>query len=149
MYQRILAALDGSELSERVLPHVEAFAEKFGATIVLLRANPILNASEVAASPRQDPTLVHRLEQQAAEENLTRVAAALRAKGYRVEVELPIGKPAEQIIERAEATGVDLIALTTHGRGGLGRLVFGSVANEVIQKAPCPVLVVRMQHTNP
>jgi nucleotide-binding universal stress UspA family protein len=149
MYQRILAALDGSDLSERVLPHVEALGDKFGATIVLLRANPILSASEVAASPPQDPTLVHRLEQEAAEKHLNGVADRLRAKGLRVEVELPIGKPAEQIIERARATGVDLIAMTTHGRGGLGRLVFGSVANEVLQRASCPVLAVRAGEHQP
>ncbi len=147
MYERILAALDGSELSERVLPYVEALAEKFGSTIVLLRANPVLSASAVAASPPQDPTMVHRAEEQAAESYLSAVAAQLRAKGHRVEVELPIGKPAEQIIERARATGVDLIAMTTHGRGGLGRLVFGSVANEVLQQAPCPVLTVRVAHS--
>jgi nucleotide-binding universal stress UspA family protein len=75
------------------------------------------------------------------------VADRLRAKGYRVEVDLPVGAPAEQILARARATGVDLIAMTTHGRGGLGRLVFGSVAAEVLQKATCPVFIVRIENT--
>ncbi len=144
MYQRIMAALDGSELSERILPHVEALAEKFAATIVLLRANPTLSASAVAASPPQDPTQVYRAEHQAAESYMSALADRLRASGHRVEVEMPTGSPAEQIVEQARATGVDLIAMTTHGRGGLGRLVFGSVALEVLQKAPCPVLLVRI-----
>jgi nucleotide-binding universal stress UspA family protein len=144
MYQRILAALDGSELSEKVLPHVEALATRFNATVVLLRATPILSSSSVAASPPQDPTQVHRAEQQATESYLARIADRMRATGLRVEAESPVGTPAMEIVTRARATGVDLIAMTTHGRGGLKQLVFGSVANEVLQKAPCPVLLVRM-----
>jgi nucleotide-binding universal stress UspA family protein len=144
MFGRILAALDGSGLAEQVLPHIEALAEKFDATVVLLLATSRLDSASVAASPPQDPTQVQRAEQHADENYLTMVADRLRAKGYRVEVDLPVGAPAEQIIERARATGVDLIAMTTHGRGGLGRLVFGSVATEVLQKATCPVFVVRI-----
>jgi nucleotide-binding universal stress UspA family protein len=143
MYQRILAALDGSDLSEEVLPHVEALAKKFGSTVLLLRVHPLLSAGAVAAAPPQDPTQVHRAELQAAESYLTAVAERLRARGCQVETELRTGSPAEEIIARAQATGADLIAMTTHGRGGLGRLVFGSVTSAVLPKAPCPMLVVR------
>lgn len=143
MYERILVALDGSELSERVLPHVEALAEKFGSTLVLIRVNAPSSSPSAAASPPQDPALVHRLEQQAAASHLARVADELGAKGFTVEVEMPVGRPARQITDYARTPGVDLIAMTTHSRSGLGRLVLGSVAAEVLQHAPCPVLLVR------
>jgi len=143
MYEQILVALDGSKIAEQVLPHVEALAEKFGSTLLLLRATPLLSSASVAASSPQDPTSVHDAEQQAAESYLSAVVEQLRAKGHTVRPELARGAPAEQIVEHARATGADLIAMTTHGRSGLGRLVFGSVAGEVLPNAPCPVLLVR------
>jgi nucleotide-binding universal stress UspA family protein len=143
MYQRIVVALDGSALAEHVLPHAEAFAQRFGATLVLVRVNPRLSTSSAAASPPQDPTLVHRLEGQAADEYLARIAEQLRANGSTVEMQLPTGHPAEEIVAYARSAGADLIAMTTHGRSGLARLVFGSVATEVLQQAPCPVLLIR------
>jgi nucleotide-binding universal stress UspA family protein len=144
MYDRILVPLDGSRLSELVLPHVEALAEKFGSSIVLIRVNAPLSASSAAASPPQDPTLVHRLEQQAAEGQLKGVADGLQAKGYTVHLEMPTGSAAHEILETARASEVRLIAMTTHGFGGLGRLLFGSVADEVLRHAPCPILLVRV-----
>src|SRR2546425_719971 len=57
----------------------------------------------------------------------------------------PEGAAREVIVERASALGVGLILMTTHGRGGLGRLVFGSTADSVLRHAPCPVLLVRIQ----
>jgi nucleotide-binding universal stress UspA family protein len=143
MYERILVALDGSELADQVLPHVQALAEAFGSNIVLMWVNAPLTSSSVAASPPQDPTLVHRLEQQAPAGHLTRIADELGAKGYAVAVEQPTGDPAREIIHYARSTGVDLIAMTTHGRGGLQRLVMGSIAAEVVRDCPCPVLLVR------
>jgi nucleotide-binding universal stress UspA family protein len=102
----------------------------------------------VAASPAQDPTQVQRLEQQAAESYLTAAAERLRARGRTVSIAQPQGRPAQQIVDYARREGVGLIALTTRGRGMLDRLVFGSVAQEVLQKAPCPVLLVRIGQEN-
>ncbi len=146
MYERILVALDGSEISEEVLPHAEALAEKFGSTLLVTRVNPSLNTSSAAASPPEDPTLVHRLEQEAAHAHLERIAEQLRGKGCKVEVEMPSGRPAEAIVDLAEARRVDLIAMTTHGRG-LGRLLFGSVSTEVLRRARCPMLLVRVDES--
>jgi nucleotide-binding universal stress UspA family protein len=147
MYERILVPLDGSALSELVLPHVEALAEKFGSAIVLIRVNAPLSTASAAASPPQDPTLVQRLEQQAAGSQLNSVAERLRAKGYPVQEGMPTGQAAHEILESARAAVVDLIAMTTHGTGGLGRLLFGSVADEVLRHAPCPVLLVRVDES--
>ena len=143
MFERILVALDGSELSEQVIPHVEALAAQFGSTVILLRVHPPLSSAAVAASPPQDPTLVHRLEQQAPEGQLVRIADEFGAKGLPVVVEQLTGEPARVITTYADTNGVDLIAMTTHGRSGLQRVVMGSVAAAVVHAAPCAVLLVR------
>ena len=156
MYSKILVPLDGSAFAEQVIPQVEPLAAKFGSVLVLLQvttpldvlmtqSNPTLLAPAVAVS---DPQPLLDAEQTAAEEYLSSVAARLRAKGYSVSYEHPAGHAATLIGERAQQLDADLIAMTTHGRGGLGRLVFGSVADAVLRHAPCPILLVRV-HDEP
>ena len=151
MYDRIIVALDGSALAEQVLPYVQALAEKFGSTLILVRA--ILPTEKAAtlvepslAGVPLDPTLVAEMieaEEHDALTYLEHVGNALRQRGIRVEGEHPHGLPADAIVDAAHRTNADLVALTTHGRGGLGKLIFGSVADGVLRRAPCPVLLVR------
>jgi nucleotide-binding universal stress UspA family protein len=143
MYERILVALDGSALAETVLPHAEALAGKFGSTIVLLQVTPILQSATVAASPPDDPTLVHRIEHQTVAAYLAEVENRLRGHGCTVEVRQKEGDAAEQILSQAAESSVGMIAMATHGRSGLQRVLLGSVADEVVKKAACPVLLVR------
>jgi nucleotide-binding universal stress UspA family protein len=151
MYERILVPLDGSALAEQVLPHVEALAEQFRSTVFLLRAltppGVIIAGSVAGAQPLAagvvDPTPIVEAERQEAATYLQAVAARLRQEGLAVEYERPEGPADEIIAERARSLGADLIAMTTHGRGGLPRLVFGSVADAVLRNAPCPTLLVR------
>lgn len=155
MYHRILVALDGSALAERVLPHAEALCEKFGATLVLLRATTPptdLVAAEAAigaipVSPAvTDPAELTATDQRDAASYLRAAAERVRS-GVAVELDQPEGPTAEAIVTRARDLGADLIAMTTHGRGGLRRAVFGSVADEVLRHAPCPVLLVRVDRS--
>ena len=74
---------------------------------------------------------------------LAGIARRLRSGGVAVAVEQIEGGPVEAIVEAARTHGADLIAMTTHGRGGLGRLIFGSHAEAIIHRTPCPVLLVR------
>jgi nucleotide-binding universal stress UspA family protein len=151
MYERIVVALDGSALAEQVLPHVSALAEKFGSTVVLVRA--IMPLAQVAALVEPsiggvplDPSLIEdtiESEEQEAATYLEHVANSLRAKGITVQTEHPEGSAVEVIVECARRLPADLIAMTTHGRSGLSRLVFGSVADGVLRTAPCPLLLVR------
>jgi len=143
MYERILVALDGSELAEAALPHAEALAGKFGSTIVLLQVGPILQSATVAASPPDDPTLVHRIEHDTVADYLGEVENRLRERGCRVEVRQKEGDASEQILSQAAESSVGLIAMATHGRSGLQRVLLGSVAGDVVNKAVCPVLLVR------
>jgi nucleotide-binding universal stress UspA family protein len=152
MYQRILVALDGSALAERVLPYVEALAREFASELLLLRATPTAGAVVAAISagvdpetePAVDPTPILEAEHQEADAYLQAVAERLEKGGFAVSREQPEAPAAEAILECSRSQAADLIAMTTHGRGGLGRLVFGSVADEVLRAAPCPVLLVRV-----
>lgn len=159
-YSRILVPLDGSELAERILPHVEKLARKFGATVILLQVTAsaemaLTDATSAAgivpgvgtipvAVPTLDPFSRAEAERREASEYLEGVARRLRVQGLNVEWECQTGPAAAVIVQRARQLGVELMALTTHGRGGLGRLVFGSVADTVLRTAPCPVLLVRV-----
>ena len=151
MYDRILVALDGSQLAEQILPHVEALAGKLGSTVILLRAStpPATLVAQSTAGLDSvgpgivDPTPLVEAEREEARAYLRSVADRLRGRGLAVEVEQPEGAAAEVIRERSAALGARLIAMTTHGRGGLGRLVFGSVADEVLRHAAGPILLVR------
>ena len=78
-----------------------------------------------------------------AEEYLAPIAVELRNKGVRVESRVRRGNAVDQIVAAARETGADLIAMSTHGRGGLGRLIFGSVAQAVLRQAEVPVFLMR------
>lgn len=154
MYERIIVALDGSPAAERVLEHAEALATAFGSHITLLHAT--LSAEMVLAqastgdtaggqvAPAIDPDPVLEADHQTAAAYVSGVEARLRQQGLTVDVEMPEGPAETVIVERARALGAQLILMTTHGRGGLGRVVFGSTADSVIRHAPCAVLLVRI-----
>src|SRR5947199_5865052 len=110
MYNRILVALDGSALAEQILPHAELLGQKFGATLVLLRATTPpgeIIAAEAAAgaipvSPAVvDPTELTEAEQREAATYLRAVAERLRAAGLTAHVDEPEGRTAEAILARA------------------------------------------------
>lgn len=153
MYEHLLVPLDGSPAAERVLEHAEAIAAAFGSTVTLLRATVsaemvILETSAgegVAGDvgPALDPDPIVEADEVSATEYLEAVAARLRQRKLTVNVEHIEGSASDVIVERAAALGVSLILMTTHGRGGLGRLVFGSVADAVLRHASSPVLLVR------
>lgn len=140
---RILIPLDGSPLAEKALEIAEPLALAAGMEVLLLRVVPpippliegariIMTADEVAA-----------LERREAEAYLAGIATGLRGRGLRVRPLVRVGDPARAILATAEAEGATLIAMATHGRGGLGRLLFGSVTAQVMRASPVPVLTVR------
>jgi len=137
MFERIVVGLDGSALAEQVLPHVEGLAERYGSKIVLVRA---VSHSAIRSRGRGDEELTD------ATAYLESAAERLRGRGLSVEHNARQDDAADALV--ATATAGDLIALTTHGRTGLRRAVYGSVAQDVLQRAPCPVLVVRASETD-
>ena len=151
MYERILVALDGTEVAERVLPHVEALARAFGSTLILLEATTPperlmaeLGGGMDVAPTFIDPTQILDDEEAAVGEYLTTVAGRLRAAGLTVRTDEQPGSPAHEIVQRANDLKADLIAMTSHGRSGFGRLIFGNVGESVLRHATCPLLLVHV-----
>jgi len=138
---KILVPLDGSELSEAVIPVVERLAGPFDFAIELLRAiEPIpAYAGTELTTGRVDEIL--RMQEEDADAYLAKVGSALEAKGCRVKSVVALGAAVDAIVRTARERGAGLIAMSTHGRSGIGRLLLGSVAERVLRAAPVPVLL--------
>jgi nucleotide-binding universal stress UspA family protein len=151
-YRHIIVALDGSEEAEGALPTVEALARQFGSRVTVLRAVMPIEAalaaeSSLAAAERGRGIAATAPAPSDVRKNavayLVSVRQRLEASGIEVTTEHPEGRYAEAIVSRAAHHGADLIVMTTHGYGGIKRAVIGSVADEVVRTAPCPVLLIR------
>jgi nucleotide-binding universal stress UspA family protein len=142
MYKRALIPLDGSMIAEAIVPFILEIAGPLDMEVALLRV--------VVPSP---PVVVegstHAIIEDAeklrddAQDYLASVAATLRARGVRVTTHVRCGEAVGEILAGAHEIGADLIAMTTHGRGGLGRLLFGSIAESVLRQAEIPVFLMR------
>lgn len=142
MYKRALVALDGSPVAESIIPFILDIAGPLDMEVVLLRVllplQPVV-VEGAAYVPIEDPA-AERID---AQEYLAPVAIELRNKGVHVTTEVRSGDPGREILAAARDAGADLIAMSTHGRGGLGRLLFGSVAEAVLRETKIPVLLMR------
>lgn len=141
MYKRVLVPLDGSELSEAIVPLLLEIAGPLDMAVALLRVLEPLTLLATDGVPVAVDDLDARRRH--AEAYLTPIAVALRARGIEVSLHVRIGRPDEQILAAARDIGADLVAMSTHGRGGLGRLLFGSVAEQVLRHADVPVILMR------
>ncbi len=155
----ILVPLDGSELAESVLPHVEAVAKQRGAELVdviLLRVcePPIISSDYPETIMRL--SWEEHVEQQmawckgASEKYLAGVEKRLKDVGLKVRSEVlvgkpPIGNPADEIIDYANRNPFNLIVMATHGRSGISRWAYGSVAAKVLLGVSSPLFLVRPQ----
>lgn len=146
MYNRILVPLDGSEVAEQVLPPVIELARCTGAEIVLLRVTDLRVYEYLMPAP-EFGARVNEQARDEARQYLSRVSAELRALGLKVRTQMVHESTVvySTILNTAKELGVDLIAMSTHGRSGLARMVLGSVADDVIRHAELPVFLVRPQ----
>jgi nucleotide-binding universal stress UspA family protein len=137
--ETILVPLDGSDLAEAALETaISIMTEKPATTLLLLRA------AEAVASPAFDAMVDKAYAVRQAQSYLNGVAAGLRECGIdRVRTAVWYGPAAPTIVEAAEVEKVDLIIMTNHGRGGAGRLIFGSVADSVLHGTRTRILMVR------
>ena len=132
LYRKLLVPLDGSRLAEVVLPHVEVLAQCAAAEVVLLRVLPATGGLPDTA----------REEEATARVYLGRVVEWLKGKGIDARFTIRHGESAPEILDYAEVNDVDLIAMSAHGRSGLGRWVFGSIAEKVLRGTRLPILLV-------
>ena len=142
--QRLLVPLDGSPLAEEALGPAAELARLLDGTIELFR---VLVTPPVAAEPLLAPPVLtaaaRRVREDEANEYLARIAARLRADGLRVNATVGwSGAPADAILEACRR-GAGMVVMATHGRTGLGRLLFGTVAFEIVRRGTLPVLMVR------
>ncbi len=146
MYQKILVPLDGSELAECVLSHVEAMAGgcKVKDVVLVRVVEPFRqpSGSDYAFRPEE----VARIDAQSmagADQYLKQVKAKMKLSGFTVATEILRGSPASELADYSAKDGVDLIVIATHGRSGVSRWVWGSVADRILRSACVPVLMVR------
>lgn len=137
--EHILVPIDFSENSQLAIDSAVALREKFSAQITLLHAVEPFFGYGMEISPAAD---VEAIRERAAERRLQELAAAIPAT-HPVKTVCLTGKPWPVICDWAAGNKVDLIVMPTHGYSGLKHLWLGSVAERVVQKAPCPVLTVR------
>jgi len=142
MYKRAIVPLDGSPVAETILPFILEIAGPLDMEVILLRVVQPVPPVVIEGSRH---VVVEDVEarQTDAQEYLASLAVELRNRGARVETSVRRGDPPDEIIAGARAAGADLIAMSTHGRSGLGRLVFGSVAEAVLRQAGIPVFLLR------
>jgi nucleotide-binding universal stress UspA family protein len=155
MYQRILVPLDGSAFAEQALRHAQQVAQPSQSEIHLLSVAPLLEDQSLAVVDLY-PVYVYRdyLVDQTQETQrirtelevyLEQVAARVHAAGFKTLVSIRFGQPADEILAYAQEHGCDLIVMSTHGRSGVGRWVYGSVADKVLRGSKIPILLVRVQ----
>lgn len=145
-FERVLVPLDGSEVAEQVLPCLARLSRR-NAEVTLLRA--VASASQLAASAGAAPVPAMMDLAQISEDGrreaqtyLDGVAAQLRKQGLQSRLIVARGEAAEAIARAADESAVDVIAMTTHGRGGIERALFGSVADAVVRGSTRPVFLV-------
>jgi nucleotide-binding universal stress UspA family protein len=141
----IVVPLDGSALAEKVLPHVSDMATKLDLEIVLLRvyALPLIYRDSQHYYPPYPDQLIENLKEEA-EKYLDQKAAQLKKNGLgQVSCASLEGDSAEQIIDFARKMPGSFIAMSTHGRSGIARLILGSITGRVVRHSSEPVLVIR------
>lgn len=155
MYTRILVPLDGSRFAEQALPHALNIAAAGPVEIYLLSVAPLLDdqaSSVVEMYPvyvYRDYAMDHTSETEriklGLQDYLDQVKRGINAAGHQVVSAIRLGQPAEEIITYAGENDCELIVMSTHGRSGIGRWVYGSVADKVLRGSTTPVLLVRVQ----
>lgn len=161
-YQKILVPLDGSELAAQALPHAEEIARGLGAKLILYQvvAMPPGFMAAPTGTTAGGPSIAvgvgrvgvdimggddenHLRAMDEAEAYLARLATSLHHRKTDADIDINTGDPATYIVDYAAANAIDLIVMSTHGRTGVQRRIYGSVATKVLQAAPCAVLIVR------
>ena len=141
MYKKILVPLDGSPLAEAVLPHAEALAKSEGAEIVLMRVAVTPARYIFAHNPAEGNNIIHIIEKET-EDCMKAEVAKLQDEGVKVTGITREGAASEMILEAAEDTHADMIAMATHGYSGVQRWLMGSVADRVVPYSHIPVMLI-------
>lgn len=143
MYKRVIVPLDGSPLAEGIIPFILEIAGPLDMEVVLVRVLQPIPPDVIEGSRHVVVEDIPARRKEAAD-YLAPIAARLERRGIRVRTDVRRGEPVTEIVAGVHEAGADLIAMTTHGRSGLGRLLFGSVAEAVLRQAEVPVFLMRL-----
>ena len=141
MYKKILVPLDGSPLAEAVLPHAEAIAKFENGEIIILRVIDMPITEFLARDPLV-ADMIHKDAEKESEKYVHDKVAALEREHIKVNGMAKEGSVPDTILEVAEQTHADVIAMSTHGRTGMQRWLMGSVADKVVSHAHIPVMLI-------
>ncbi|MCX6006012.1 MAG: universal stress protein [Chloroflexi bacterium] len=147
----VLAPLDGSKVAESVLPHVKELHKQLPHNkldIVLMRvcevfSPPITYPPPMAMSWDEYLDFEKARCKEICRNYLLEVQKRLSKYGLKTRIEIPEGNPAEKLIGYANKSSVDLVVMSTHGRTGISKWAFGSIAEKVLKGANCPILLIR------
>lgn len=147
MLSKILVPLDGSELSEQALEYAKQVVSQESEIVLITVADvpdfPIYTVYPMpVATPEPDYATVLQDMMKASKEYVGKIADDLKQAGYQVKTVVDSGEPAVKILEQATELDVDAIVMSTHGRSGLSKWLFGSVTQKVLSAMVCPVIVV-------
>ena len=145
MYKKILVPLDGSDRAEAILPHVEELAKRYGSQIVFMRVVEgdyfVPGYQEVVDISGYEQEYTRRKKE--VEAYLESVKRRFSDKGIDNKPVISYDSVVQSILNTAEAEAVDLIAIASHGRSGLARAFYGSVASGVLNRIDRPLLIIR------
>jgi len=141
--KRILVPTDFSDKSKAALIYGVALADQFGASLYLLHVVEVVAGAEPLTLQLASRKSIEESIEAAAWDELRRLLSSEDQARLRAELALEWGTPFVEIVRYARSRTIDLIAMGTHGRGGIQHLIIGSVAENVVRSAPCPVLTVR------
>jgi nucleotide-binding universal stress UspA family protein len=148
MYKTILVPLDGSKRAEAILPYVEEMAQHFEAKVILLQ---VIESHSIIVPPIADSLELNaeglRQNMNEADTYLAGHQGEFREKNIEARRYVEQGPIVETIINVAAREGADLIAMASHGRGGLSRVFYGSVTAGVLQRVDRPLLLVRSRRS--
>ncbi|KUG24728.1 universal stress protein family [hydrocarbon metagenome] len=141
--KKILVPVDFSDYSKRALRYAIDFSKHFNSELILISViEPMIYPADFSmgqvAIPATDQNLTERIENELKTLEENEIGDQVKSKRI-----IKSGKPFYEIVETAREEDVDLIIIATHGHTGVEHLLFGSTAEKVVRKAPCPVLTLR------
>ncbi len=141
--KKILVPQDFSEYSLHALKYAVTFAELFKSELIVLHiVEPIVYPADFSFGQVSIPAMEEEIRKHS-EEQLNELVEREIPAGIKATPIIRVGKPFIEIVEVAKGENADLIVISSHGRTGMDHVLFGSTADKVVRKAPCPVLTIR------
>jgi len=145
MYKKIMVPLDGSQVAECVIPHIETISGKSATRVELVTVVEPLDIptrGQIAISDDEIKQIDNEGKNEATK-YLKQVSSRLTKAGVNTDTVILSGKPADSLVSYAVNNGVDLIIMATHGRSGISKIFWGSVAEKILRATDIPVLLIK------